>query len=147
MSGYLKGREADMKSLNHTRPGGSMIATAEDVGIFLRALIDGALFNEKEQSIYSSLYEYEHTGWLHGYTSIARFHSDIDAVVVQFVNTSGKEIFWLKFTFRINPFFQLCSINGLYRKIRVCFKFQLQRRTLPCSHCAKCDLYQREKSV
>ena len=96
MSGYLMDWEPDLKSWDHTRPGGSMIATAEDVGTFLRALIDGSLFNDKEQAIYSSVYAYEHTGWLPGYTSIARYHSDIDAVVVQFVNTSGKENFWLK---------------------------------------------------
>ncbi|MCB0838050.1 MAG: beta-lactamase family protein, partial [Bacteroidetes bacterium] len=96
VSGYYIGYEPDLKSIEHTRPGGSMVATAEDVGIFLRALIDGTLFSAEEQEIYSSVYEYEHTGWLHGYTSIARYHSDIDAVVVQFVNTSGKEIFWLK---------------------------------------------------
>jgi D-alanyl-D-alanine carboxypeptidase len=63
---------------------------------FLRALIDGTLFTEQEQAIYSSVYEYEHTGWLPGYCSIARYHSDMDAVIIQFVNTSGKEIFWLK---------------------------------------------------
>mgnify|MGYP003564815878 CR=1 FL=1 len=73
-----------------------MVATAEDVGTFLRALIDGTLFTDKEQEIYSSVYKYEHTGWLPGYTSIARYHSESDAVIVQFVNTSGKEIFWLK---------------------------------------------------
>jgi CubicO group peptidase (beta-lactamase class C family) len=95
MSGYVKGDDEDYKILPHTRPGGSMIATAEDVGIFLRALIDGRLLNEKEQTIYSSVYEYEHTGWLPGYTSIARYHSDSDAIIVQFVNTSGKEVFWL----------------------------------------------------
>lgn len=96
MSGYLKGYDSDLKFWDHTRPSGSMIATAEDVGFFLRALIDGTLFNEEEQTIYSSVYVYEHTGWLPGYTSIARYHSDIDAVVIQFVNTSGKEMFWLK---------------------------------------------------
>ncbi len=96
MSGYLIGWDPDLKSWDHPLPGGSMVATAEDVGIFLRALIDGTLFNEEEQTIYSSVYAYEHTGWLPGYTSIARYHSDIDAIVVQFVNTSGKEIFWLK---------------------------------------------------
>ena len=96
MSGYLKGYDSDLKSLDHTRPGGSMIATAEDVGLFLRALIDGTLFNEEEQAIYSSVYVYGHTGWLHGYTSIARYHSDIDAVVIQFVNTSSTEFFWLE---------------------------------------------------
>ena len=96
MSGYYKGYDPDLKSVDHTRPGGSMVATAEDVGIFLRSLIDGTLFNEKEQTIYSAIYEYEHTGWIGGYTSIARYHSDIDAVVVQFVNTSSKEWFWIE---------------------------------------------------
>ncbi len=73
-----------------------MVATAEDVGLFLRALIDGTLLTPEEQYLYSSVHVYEHTGWLGGYTSIARYHKDIDAVVIQFVNTSGKEIFWLK---------------------------------------------------
>jgi len=96
MSGYYKGYDPDLKSVDHTRPGGSMVATAEDVGIFLRALIDGTLFTEEEQTIYSSIYEYEHTGWINGYTSIARYHSDIDAVVVQFVNTSSTGWFWIE---------------------------------------------------
>lgn len=96
MSGYYIGYDADLKPNDFTRPGGSMVATAEDVGKFLRALIDGTLFNEKEQTIYSSVYVYEHTGWLVGYTSIARYHADIDAVVVQFVNTSGDQVFWLE---------------------------------------------------
>ena len=96
MSGYLIGWEPDLRSWDFPLPGGNMVATAEDVGTFLRALIDGTLFTEKEQEIYSSVYKYEHTGWLPGYTSIARYHSESDAVIVQFVNTSGKEIFWLK---------------------------------------------------
>jgi CubicO group peptidase (beta-lactamase class C family) len=96
MSGYLKGWDPDLKDWDHPLPGGSMVASAEDVGIFLRALIDGTLLSEEEQAIYSSVYEYEHTGWLPGYTSIARYHSDMDAIVVQFVNTSGKESFWIK---------------------------------------------------
>ncbi len=95
MSGYYVGYEPDLKMVRHTRTGGSMIARAEDVGVFLRALIDGTLFNADEQEIYSSIYEYEHTGWLNGYTSIVRYHSDIDAVVVQFVNTSAGQMFWL----------------------------------------------------
>jgi D-alanyl-D-alanine carboxypeptidase len=95
MSGYYVGYAYDLKMSDYTRPGGSMIATAEDVGIFLRALIDGTLFSEEEQDIYSSVYEYEHTGWLNGYTSIARYESDIDAVIVQFVSTSKGEMFWL----------------------------------------------------
>ena len=95
MSGYLKGWEPDIKDWEYPLPGGSMIATAEDVSVFLRALIDGTLFTPEEQAIYTSVYPYEHTGWLPGYTSIVRYHPDIDAVVVQFVNTSGKEIYWL----------------------------------------------------
>ena len=68
-----------------------MVATAEDVGIFLKALNDGSLLNDKEQAIYSSVYEYEHTGLLPGYSSIAKYYKDMDTVVVQFVNTSGGE--------------------------------------------------------
>ena len=66
-----------------------MVATAEDVGIFLRALNDGSLLTDDEQAIYSSIYEYGHTGLLPGYYSIARYHKEIDTVVVQFVNTTG----------------------------------------------------------
>ena len=66
-----------------------MVATAQDVGIFLRALNDGSLLNDNEQAIYSSIYAYEHSGWVLGYQSIARYYKDIDTVVVQFVNTTG----------------------------------------------------------
>ena len=59
------------------------------MGIFLRALNDGSLLNDNEQAIYSSIYEYGHSGWVLGYQSIARYHEDIDTVVVQFVNTTG----------------------------------------------------------
>ncbi len=89
MSGYYAGYENDIKSNDFIQPGGSMVATAEDTGIFLRALNDGSLLNDDEQAIYSSIYKYEHTGLLPGYYSIARYHKDIDTVVVQFVNTSG----------------------------------------------------------
>lgn len=85
MSGYWVGYEPDLKNDPH----GSMLATAEDVGIFVRALNDGSLLDENEQAIYASIYEYEHTGLIPGYYSIARYHSDIDTVVVQFVNTAG----------------------------------------------------------
>ncbi|MEO0600855.1 MAG: serine hydrolase domain-containing protein [Myxococcota bacterium] len=96
MSGYLIGYEPDLKLMDdHTRPGGSMVATAADVGVFVRALVDGTLLMPDEQAIYTSLYPYEHTGWLNGYTSIVRYHSDVDAVVVQFVNTSSDGLFWL----------------------------------------------------
>ena len=73
-----------------------MVATAEDVGAFVRALVDGALFTAEEQAIYASVYEYEHTGWVTGYTSIVRYHPDIDAVVVQLVNTSYDGLFWIE---------------------------------------------------
>lgn len=85
MSGYFVGWEPDLKTSNH----GSMIATAEDVGIFLRALNDGSLLTREEEAIYSTVYVYGHTGSVPGYSSIARYHADIDTVVVQFVNTSG----------------------------------------------------------
>jgi CubicO group peptidase (beta-lactamase class C family) len=84
MSGYYVGIAEDIKAADY----GSMIATAEDVGIFLRALNDGSLFDEGEQEIYSSIYVYDHTGLVPGYQSIAKYHSDIDAVVIQFVNTT-----------------------------------------------------------
>ncbi|MBL4659017.1 MAG: beta-lactamase family protein [Alcanivoracaceae bacterium] len=86
VSGYFAGVELDFKHINF-----GMMATAEDVGIFLRALNDGSLLNDDEQAIYSSIYEYEHTGWVLGYYSIARYHQDIDTVVIQFVNTTGRD--------------------------------------------------------
>jgi len=84
MSGYYVGYEADLKENKY-----GMLATAEDVGIFLRALNDGSLFDEGEQEIYDSIYVYEHTGWVPGYQSIAKYHKDIDTVVIQFMNTTG----------------------------------------------------------
>ena len=89
MSGYYVGYDDDIKFNDFINPAGSMISTAEDVGIFLRALNEGSLFDEGEQEIYSSIYQYEHTGLLPGYSSIAKYHKDIDAVIVQFANTSG----------------------------------------------------------
>jgi len=89
MSGYYVGYDADLKYNDFINPAGSMVATAEDVGIFLRALNDGSVFNEGEQEIYSSIYVYEHTGLLPGYQSIAKYHKDIDTVVIQFNNTTN----------------------------------------------------------
>ncbi|MCB0653871.1 MAG: beta-lactamase family protein [Saprospiraceae bacterium] len=85
MSGYYVGVEKDFKYEDT----GLMLATAEDVGIFLRALNDGSVFNEGEQEIYSSIYVYEHTGLLPGYQSIAKYYKDIDTVVIQFNNTTN----------------------------------------------------------
>jgi len=95
MSGYNVGFDDDLKGINFTGPMGSMIATAEDVAFFLRSLNDGTLFTKAEQDIYSSLYEYGHTGLLPGYSSIAFYHQDIDSVVIQFVNTSGERLWWM----------------------------------------------------
>ncbi len=85
MSGYYVGVDNDFKYEDT----GLMLATAEDVGIFLRALNDGSVFNEGEQEIYSSVYVYEHTGLIPGYQSIAKFHKDVDMVVIQFNNTTN----------------------------------------------------------
>ncbi len=88
-SGYYVDNEEDMKLVyDFVGTSGSMVATVEDVGIFLRALNDGSVFDEGEQDIYSSIYVYEHGGLLPGYQSLAEYHKDIDTVVVQFVNTT-----------------------------------------------------------
>ena len=84
MSGYYIGYEEDLKTNDY----GSMIASAQDVGIFLRALNDGSVFKEGGQEIYSSIYVYEHGGLIPGYQSLAEYHKDIDTVVVQFMNTT-----------------------------------------------------------
>jgi len=81
MSGYYVGYEEDFKAREY-----GMLATAEDVGIFLRALNDSSIFDEGEQEIYP--YEYNHGGLVVGYQSLAEYHKDIDAVVVQFINTT-----------------------------------------------------------
>ncbi|RKQ70950.1 CubicO group peptidase (beta-lactamase class C family) [Litorimonas taeanensis] len=86
MSGYHIGHETDFKTLEQ-----GYVATAQDVGIFLRALNDGTLFTDTEQALYSSLYEYEHTGWVLGHSSRAHYFKDIDTVVIQFVNTTGDD--------------------------------------------------------
>jgi D-alanyl-D-alanine carboxypeptidase len=81
MSGYYVGHEEDFKAREY-----GMLATAEDVGIFMRALNDGSVFEEGEKEIYP--YEYNHGGLVVGYQSLAEYHKDIDAVVVQFINTT-----------------------------------------------------------
>ena len=70
-----------------------MLATAQDVGIFLRALNDGSLFDKGEQEIYSSIYEYKHSGWVPGYQSFAEYHKDIDTVVILFNNTTDPKLY------------------------------------------------------
>ena len=84
MSGYYVGIQEDFKAREF-----GMLATAQDVGTFLRALNDGSVFEEGEQELYP--YEYNHGGLVIGYQSLAEYHKDIDAVVVQFINTTDFE--------------------------------------------------------
>lgn len=87
MSGYYVGIDDDLKTNDYGTNGyGSMIASIQDVGVFLRALNDGSVFNDGEQELYS--YVYEHGGLIPGYQSRAEYHKDIDAVVIQFMSTT-----------------------------------------------------------
>lgn len=88
MSGYYVGYPHDLKE---EQLSGLFLATAEDLGTFLRALNDGSVFEDGEQEIYSSIYTYGHTGLIPGYQTVARYHQDIDAVVIQFTNTVNFE--------------------------------------------------------
>lgn len=88
MSGYHVGYAPDLKTNDY-----GMHATAEDVGIFLRALNDGTLFEKDEEKIYASIYEYEHAGWVPGYQSFANYHEDIDAVVILFYSTTDPDLY------------------------------------------------------
>jgi len=87
MSGYHVGHPYDLKADEH-----GMLATAEDVGTFLRALNDGSVFGPGEQEIYASVYEYEHGGWVPGYQSFAKYHKDLDAVTVEFYSTTDRRL-------------------------------------------------------
>lgn len=97
MSGYHIGHPFDLKEDDY-----GMVATVEDVGTFLRALNDGSLLTPEEQEIYSSLYEYEHSGWVPGYQSFAHYHKDIDAVVVEFYSTTDPELYYWNLSEIIN---------------------------------------------
>ncbi len=88
MSGYHVGHPYDLKTDDQ-----GMLATPEDVGIFLRALNDGSIFEEGEQEIYTEIYVYEHSGWVPGYQSFAEYHKDIDAVVILFNNTTDPKLY------------------------------------------------------
>ena len=88
MSGYHVGHPYDLKTNDY-----GMHATAEDVGTFLRALNDGSLFEDGEQEIYASVYEYEHGGWVPGYQSFAKYHEDLDAVVIEFYSTTDPKLY------------------------------------------------------
>ena len=88
MSGYHVGHPFDLKEDDH-----GMLATAEDVGKFLRALNDGSLFKHDEKEIYASIYKYEHSGWVPGYQSFAKYYKDIDAIVIAFYSTTDPKLY------------------------------------------------------
>lgn len=86
--GYWEG--VDRTEQDYTIPGGSMVSTARDVGVFMRALARGELLSDRERVLYSSLFpDYAHSGWLPGFQSVARYYADIDTVLVQFINMTG----------------------------------------------------------
>ena len=87
MSGYHVGYPYDLKEDEH-----GMVATAEDVASFIRALNDGSLFAGGEQAIYTSLYQYEHSGWVPGYQSFAKYYKDLDTVMIQFYSTTDAKL-------------------------------------------------------
>ena len=88
MSGYHVGYPHDLKTNDY-----GMHATAQDVGAFVKALNDGSLFESGEQEIYTSIYEYEHSGWVPGYQSFVKYYKDIDAVVVAFYSTTDPKLY------------------------------------------------------
>ncbi|WP_051275677.1 serine hydrolase domain-containing protein [Aestuariibacter salexigens] len=87
ISGYWQG--LNRKGQDYQIPGGSMVATASDVGRFIRALNDGSLLSAEERQHY--IYWFEHSGWLPGYQSVAGYNVSNDTVVVQFVSTTGDD--------------------------------------------------------
>lgn len=88
MSGYHIGYPYDVKENDY-----GMHASAQDVGVFLRALNNGAVFDEGQLEIYASIYEFEHDGWVPGYQSFAKYHKDIDAVIITFYNTTDPKLY------------------------------------------------------
>lgn len=88
MSGYHIGHPSDLKTDDF-----GILATAKDLATFIRALNDGSIFAPGEKEIYSSIYEYEHSGWVPGYQSFAKYHKDIDAVIIEFYNTTDPKLY------------------------------------------------------
>ena len=88
MSGYHVGHPFDLKEDEH-----GMLATVKDVATFLRALNDGSIFKPKEKEIYASIYKYKHAGWVPGYQSFAKYHKDIDAVIIEFYSTTDAKLY------------------------------------------------------
>jgi D-alanyl-D-alanine carboxypeptidase len=88
MSGYHVGYPHDLKENDY-----GIHATAEDVGIFLRALNDRSVFDKGEQEIYASIYKYEHDGWVPGYQSFAKYNKELDAVIIAFYSTTDPKLY------------------------------------------------------
>lgn len=87
VSGYHLGYEHDFKELSQ-----GYVATAENIGRFIRALNNGRAFsNEAERKVYQSLYRFSHDGWVIGYISKTRYFKENDTVIVQFINTTGND--------------------------------------------------------
>ncbi|NME71587.1 serine hydrolase domain-containing protein [Flammeovirga aprica] len=97
MGGYHVGYALNLKENDH-----GMHATAKDTGVFLRALNDGTLFEAGEQEIYASTYKFEHSGWVPGYQSFAKYHKDLDAVTIEFYNTTDSELYYWNLSEIIN---------------------------------------------
>ena len=57
--------------------------------LYQKAASTSLLLNLTEEEIYSSIYKYNHTGLIPGYQTISEYHADLDAVVIQFVNTTN----------------------------------------------------------
>ncbi|WP_286266628.1 serine hydrolase domain-containing protein [Thalassotalea atypica] len=85
--GYWGGIERSTQ--DYVIPGGSMISTVKDIALFIRALNTGSLLTPEERELYGTVYWFNHSGWLPGYQSVANYESSIDAVVIQFINTTG----------------------------------------------------------
>lgn len=87
VSGYWN--NSDRKSVVYRIAGGSMVASIDDIGKFIRALNAGSLLTPEEKHIYP--YFYNHSGWLPGYQSIAGYDDITDSVFIIFVNSTGGE--------------------------------------------------------
>ncbi len=69
--------------------GGAMVSTPRDVAVFLDALARSELLSDAAQAIYEDVYWLEHSGWVPGYQTIARYESRSNATVVLHMNTTG----------------------------------------------------------
>ena len=85
--GYWDG--SDTTDQDYVVPGGSMLGTGEDIARFLHALATGELLEPEAQAVYEEVYWLEHSGWLPGYQTIARYEPLLDATIVLHVNTTG----------------------------------------------------------